>query len=156
MTVTTATVSEIFTAREDWRETMIDLALTAYNDGSYFDDDIAATIANSLSDVRVRDTLLWYVSTLHKEGMDIVDTAFRHIWYASECKMVEVAAFIGVVAMMRGDLQSALLWSTKSLAIHPGYNLAGLTFLSVTEGLPAGSIASMFSDLSYEAVRHGR
>ena len=153
MTITADRMIALQTNNEAWRDDMINLALNQYYGGDLSGETLAI-MANSLEDVRVRDTLIWHSTKLNTAGLMDVAYMLELMWnngYQTE----QVATFAALVDMFLGDLDDAEDWTMRALARNEHYSLAQLCWVSLANGMPVETLKMVFRDMDYQTVRHG-
>ncbi len=154
MTITTEP-STTAVDMETWRDDMIDLALAMYTMGNTNDTDMLVIVSNALNDIRVRDALVWYMTTIDDEGLDMV-IQFAVADARANGDTAPMAAFAATAAMFLDDLDTAAYWTAKSLLCDPHYSYANLLGLTLGFGIPTGEYKKMINDLGYDAARNAQ
>lgn len=144
-------------ALEDWRDEAI-AAIAAALAGEPGDREQACAVAvATLSDIRVRDTVLWDITT----GSDEVRARARELLLHAlrgcpEREVAPVATAFAVVAWLQGDGARAAMALDRAVAADDGYALALLLRQGLEAGLPPGHWADAMRGLTREECRHGR
>lgn len=152
MTITTEP-STTAVDMENWRDEMIDLALSMYTVGNTNDIDMLVIVSNALNDIRVRDALVWYMTTIDDEGLDMV-IQFALADARANGDTAPMAAFAATAAMFLDDTAAAIYWTRKSLLCDSKYSYATLLGLTLGFGIPTGAYKQMINDLGYDAARN--
>ncbi|MBK9740050.1 MAG: DUF4192 domain-containing protein [Actinobacteria bacterium] len=144
-------------AREAWRDAAVEQVQVAFSaqDTPLRDDDVALLVVG-LSDIRVRDTVLWETTRLDPDalhrGLSALTAAVRctpNGWVAP------VATACATVAWLVGDGARALIAVERALLDDPDYSLAILVVQSLQAGLPPDSWREALAALSRDECRHG-
>jgi hypothetical protein len=147
--------------REAWRDASIDLVeaavlAAAARDEPVRDPAVDARILVALTDIRVRDTVLWDLaqadSTVLARALGVLVAILR----AAPCGVVApVATCAAVVAWLSGDGVRATIAVQRALDDDPSYSLAALVQASLRVGLPPDAWRDAMSTLGREECRHG-
>ena len=138
---------------ECWRDEMIDLALGMYTVGNTDDTTTLVIVSNALNDIRVRDALVWYMTTIDDDGLDLV-IQFAIADAKANGDTAPMAALAATAAMFMDDIGAAASWTAKSLLCDPNYSYANLLGLTIGFGIPTGAYKQMINDLGYDAARN--
>jgi hypothetical protein len=148
---------------ESWRDQSIDVALAAIERAARRDrpfdmpgvEETAAVIAG-LTDVRVRDTVLWEVSRADRgeraAALDVLQAALR---CAPPGSVAPIASCCSLVAWLNGDGARAVVAVERALRDDPAYSLAGLLAQSLAAGLPPQAWMDATVGLTRHDCRHG-
>jgi hypothetical protein len=154
MTITTEP-STTAVDMECWRDDMIDLALAMYTVGNTDDTATLVIISNALNDIRVRDALVWYMTTIDDEGLDMV-IQFAIADAKANGDTAPMAAMAATAAMFMDDIGAAMAWTAKALLCDQNYSYANLLGLTIGFGIPTGEYKKMINDLGYDAARNAQ
>ena len=138
---------------ECWRDEMIDLALGMYTVGNTDDITTLVIVSNALNDIRVRDALVWYMTTIEDDGLDLV-IQFAISDAKANGDTAPMAAMAATAAMFMDDIGAAASWTAKSLLCNPNYSYANLLGLTLGFGIATGEYKKMINDLGYDAARN--
>lgn len=154
------TVPSVTPELEDWRDEMIQLALDAfwrYEEACQVDPAECAVICNALHDIRVRDTLVYYMGTVPVEALrytlPILEAADK-VMPAQFAAPLRTFASMVFIANRQAD--AALDFATAALECNPNYSLARMLYmvLSVSPQVAHDAFMDM-RNLSYEECRYG-
>ena len=138
---------------ECWRDEMIDLALGMYTVGNTDDITTLVIVSNALNDIRVRDALVWYMTTIDDDGLDLV-IQFAIADAKANGDTAPMAALAATAAMFMDDIGAAASWTAKSLLCNPNYSYANLLGLTLGFGIATCEYKKMINDLGYDAARN--
>lgn len=139
---------------ECWRDEMIELAMDLYDMGNTDDTDMIVIVSNALNDIRVRDALCWYMTTINDEGLDMV-IRFAISDARANGDTAPMAALAATAALFLDDKDAAAYWTAKALVCDPTYSYANLLGLTLGFGIPTGAYKEMIHDLGYDSARYG-
>lgn len=160
--MTSPTVSTTLTAPEqqleDWRDQMIELGISAYwayETTGQIDTQAAATVANAMNDIRVRDCLVWHMSRY--SCPDLVTPILNEAIPVLPQKFAAAAANVACIAFCMQGLESeAQFASAFAINYNPQNNMSLLTALTLAgmgcEGVEK-AIREIMETLSYDEVR---
>ena len=140
---------------ECWRDDMIDLALGMYTVGNTDDITTLVIVSNALNDIRVRDALVWYMTTIDDDGLDLV-IRFAIADAKANGHTAPMAAMAATAAMFMEDISTAAEWTAKALLCDPNYSYANLLGLTIGFGIATGEYKKMINDLGYDAARNAQ
>jgi hypothetical protein len=143
--------------REAWRDEAIAAIADAVSGTTAESEDASAVAIAALGDVRVRDTVLWDVTTgtpaMRVRARGILLEALR----ASPPETVApVATAFAVVSWLLGDGARAAMAVERALDADGTYSLALLLRHGLEAGLPPQHWAEAMAGLTREECRHGR
>lgn len=163
MTATTSTqAAPLDTAMEIWRDQMIDLAhqtvITAYSD-NYINGYDAAIVVNALDDIRVRDTLLYDISSIGEDRASCIMGIFALVgpmFPKDYC--APAATFYSILTGMNGDLETAMQFAKGAIEIDSNYSLAVIQYgmLRAFGADYPSNARDTFARLSRSDCRYGR
>jgi hypothetical protein len=145
---------------EDWRDKMIQLALDAfwrYEDNCQVDPEECALICNALHDIRVRDTLVYYMGTVPVDALRFTlpileagDKAMPTMFAAP------LRTFASMVFLANRQVDAAMEFVSAALSSDPNYSLARIIYmaLSISPQVAHDALRDM-RNLSYEQCRYG-
>ncbi len=144
-------------AREAWRDAAIAQVQAAFSsrDMPLTDDEVAMLVVG-LSDIRVRDTVLWETTRLDTDALHRGLTALMSTLRCTPQGWVApVATACATVAWLVGDGARALVAVERALLDDPEYSLAILVVQSLQAGLPPDSWREALTTVSRDECRHG-
>lgn len=142
--------------REPWREASLTLALEVLRVGSAPADADAPRLVVAMSDIRVRDTLLWECAraeaTELRPALDVLSDAVRG---APDGRVAPTATVCAAVAWLLGDGARSLIAVERALNDDPHYSLALLILQSLQAGLPPETWREALAGVTREECRFG-
>lgn len=142
---------------ESWREESLAILAAALRGEAGDPDRVSGVAIAALGDVRVRDTVLWDITTGSHEYRERARALLLEALRGSPPgDVAPVATSFAVVAWLLGDGARAATALERALAADPGYALALLLRQGLEAGLPPGHWAEAMGGLSREECRHGR
>ena len=144
------------TAITAWRDKSIEkvVTLVVAAEGREPSDSDIARLVFCLSDIRVRDTLLWHLVQLpdHRAALDVLAVALR----AAPAGMIApVATCTSICAWLTGDGARALIALERAQLADPEYSLAALVAQGLVAGLPPVFWISAMAGVTEEQCRTG-
>lgn len=137
---------------EQWRDEQVErIAALILEDGELSDDD-SVTVLIGLCDVRVRDTLLWFLSRT-ETGFGCLDRLLLTLQLAPNGYVAPIATCAALVAWLLGDGARAMIAIERALNDDPEYSLAVLIEGSLAAGLPPTAWNEVMQGLSVETCR---
>ncbi len=137
---------------EQWRDEQVErIAALILEDGELSDDDSVAVLIG-LCDVRVRDTVLWFLSRNDK-GFGCLDRLLLTLRLAPNGYVAPIATCAALVAWLLGDGARAMIAIERALNDDPDYSLAALIGGSLAAGLPPTAWNEVMQGLSVETCR---
>lgn len=113
-----------------------------------------ARVAEALSDVRVRDTILWDLMHMSSDSWVFVARSLVHIVSATpDTHVASPATLLAILRWQQGDGSRAAAAVERALAADPTYSLADLINRSLLVGLHPGVWAEGLAGLEREACR---
>jgi len=147
---------------ESWRDDTIELILARLSPSTEaitnppLDADDACVVVG-LSDVRVRDTVLWHLAATDPDGLQhALRELTRLLRAAPDPVVAPVATTCAVVAWLLGDGARAGIAVDRALATAPDYTLALLVAHSLAAGLPPGSWRAAMASVTLDECRNGQ
>jgi hypothetical protein len=137
---------------ERWRDDSIDLITALVVGGEHLCDAGVVEILLGLSDVRVRDTLVWQISR-SEDRHGALDVLCQVTRVAPAGYVAAVATCAGITAWLLGDGAKAATAVDRALADDPAYSLAILIATSLAAGLPPASWGEAMADMTREQCR---
>lgn len=146
--------------RELWRDEAADqvgeLLRGCHARGPLTDEEVASIMV-ALTDVRVRDTVLWESARLDAESMRSAHALLQEVTRcAPDDVLAPVATCGAVLAWLIGDGARALISIERALAADGSYSLACLVMTALRAGLPPTSWREAMTELSREDCRMPR
>ena len=140
--------------RDESIEAILNIVLAADGTGEVSDSDIARVIF-CLSDVRVRDTLLWHLVQKDERvaALGVLTSALRA---APVGVVAPIATCTSICAWLTGDGARALVALERSQVDDPEYSLAQLVAEGLAAGLPPSTWAAAMAGVTEEQCRTGR
>jgi hypothetical protein len=115
-----------------------------------------ARVLDGLSDIRVRDTLLWDVAHLDPALLpEVFDVLAALVRDAPPGRVAPVATCCAVVAWLQGDGARALMAVQRAHEDDREYSLAQLVTASLQAGLPPQAWREAMAGLAREECRNG-
>lgn len=141
-------------ALEAWRDEAISAICSALTSGAVGDPAGRAEILLALSDVRVRDTVLWELahSTRH-DGHRAFERSAALLRAAPDGVVAPIGSVTAVLGWLIGDGVRAMAAVDRVTAEDPEHALAELLTRSVQAGLSPASWLEMMHDLGRDACR---
>lgn len=138
---------------EQLRGHLIDEVCVRLGHDDWSNEDVAMT-ARALTDVRLRDCVLWKLSS---ESIDPAIAARLRLLvrWVPLGKRAPIATVCAIYAWMLGDGARANISLTLALEDDPDYELGRLLAMALTNAVPPSRWLEMMSSLSFEAVRTG-
>ncbi len=144
---------------EAWRDEMIPACLAVLERGGALSDAEIATFAVGMSDIRVRDVVLWRLTCGgHRPGIadpqtwQVVSAVLRQ---APGVTVAPVAAVAALVAWQRGEGTRAMAALPRAWAADPQHSLAELVYRCVDAAVPPTVWWQVMSGLDEPTCRHG-
>ena len=139
-------------ALEQWRDEQVErIVALLLEDGELSDDD-SVTVLVGLCDVRVRDTVLWFLSRGEK-AYGCLDRLLLALQLAPNGYVAPIATCAALVAWLLGDGARAMIAIERALHDDPDYSLAILIGGSLAAGLPPTAWSEVMDGLSVETCR---
>lgn len=137
---------------EQWRDEQVErIAALILENSELSDDDVVAVLVG-LCDVRVRDTVLWFLSRTDQE-YGCLDRLLLALRVAPNGYVAPIATCAALVAWLLGDGARAMIAIERALNDDPEYSLAVLIGGSLAAGLPPTAWNEVMQGLSVEACR---
>jgi hypothetical protein len=153
-------------ALEAWRDEAVASVLAGISRGGLTPDSVdsittdtrdTALALTALTDIRVRDTVLWHVSAFDPPELHQALVQLTCMLRAAPEEVVApVATTCAVVAWLLGDGARAAIAVDRALRASPDYSLALLVAHSLSAGLPPGSWRSAMASVTREECRYGQ
>lgn len=142
--------------REPWREACLSLALKVLEVERAPSDVDVPRLVVALSDIRVRDTLLWECARADaaelRSALDVLSDAVRG---APDGRLAPAATACAAVAWLLGDGARSLIAVERALNDDPQYSLALLILQSLQAGLPPDTWREALAGVTREECRFG-
>jgi hypothetical protein len=139
-------------AVESWRDDQVDRLTSMIFEGGELSDADTVTMLVGLCDVRVRDTLLWHLSSA-SEPYGCLDRLLIGLRLAPNGYVAPIATCAALVAWLLGDGARAAIAIDRALNDDPAYSLAVLVGTSISAGLPPSAWQDVMSRLTIETCR---
>ncbi|NQW73230.1 MAG: DUF4192 domain-containing protein [Actinobacteria bacterium] len=139
-------------AVEAWRDEQVDHLASLICGGEDLSDADTVTVLVGLCDVRVRDTLLWYLNSAN-DRYGCLDRLLIALRLAPNGYVAPVATCAALVAWLLGDGARASIAIDRALSDDPEYSLAVLVGMSISVGLPPAAWKEVMGQLTVEACR---
>jgi hypothetical protein len=137
---------------EHWRDEQVErIAALILDDGDLSDDE-SVTVLIGLCDVRVRDTVLWFLSRAENR-FGCLDRLLLTLQLAPNGYVAPIATCAALVAWLLGDGARAMIAIERALNDDPEYSLAALIASSLGAGLPPAAWSEVMQGLSVETCR---
>lgn len=143
-------------ALEAWRDRMIVRVAHLLDRADPLDVPEIADVASGLSDIRVRDTLLWDAARWDDEdACRALDRLIECVRATPMSAVAPVATSAALVAWLSGDGARALVALERAQDADAGYSLALLLAASLRAGLPPSAWREAMGSLDRGTCRHG-
>lgn len=155
-----ADMPEDVSLREAWRDASLTHALRLLDVGEEacgdISDEDAARLAIALSDIRVRDTLLWECARADAPALRVAFEGLSDaVRGAPGGRVAPVATVCAAVAWLLGDGARSLIAVERALSDDPHYSLALLILQSLQAGLPPETWREALAGVTREECRFG-
>ena len=137
---------------EQWRDEQVERITALILEDGELSDDESVTVLVGLCDVRVRDTVLWFLSRT-EHGFGCLDRLLLTLQLAPNGYVAPIATCAALVAWLLGDGARAMIAIERALNDDPDYSLAALIGGSLAAGLPPTAWNEVMQGLSVETCR---
>jgi hypothetical protein len=142
-------------AKDRWRTNQLRLIVKCFQGEAETTDLMAARMAYALSDVRVRDTILWDMASGCLESQIVFECLMGLIPRLTGAWVAGFICVAAVAAWLQGNGATANMCIDRALAEAPENNLANLLRVSLNNGISPQLWVESVLELSREECRYG-